>query len=448
MNKTNTLLTVLVLLTTVLIFSCKKDEIDPTNGKSSGKLEIVKGSNQSGHFGEFLSDTVIIKASSNSIHNRYLIKWEMIQGNGNIDRGEHDYTGTYGNNFFVDSTGILEIRWRLGSDFNIQKFKLILYVDSTTNKYGQLNYHTIPSDSLIISANGTIPTGWVRSCGYAGKKNGPSKIISFDNTTLYLVGPGLYSSTDGGLNWHKVDGVPDWENIVDAQFNSSGWLYVLTQNKGICYSKDLQNWEFINNGILDSRIPTAFLVEDSTMFVSFYFDGPYKTSNNGGFWRKMLSDKNAERFYHITRHPNGDIYLFDDWDYLWISKNYGSSWEKVDIELKYADSPTDLEIGKDGFIYIGANHASISKLSPDTYTGEKHRYYDETAHSTQYIDGIKIINNTVYYIVNNGKASGLYSSQNWQRLDLGFNDPILDYYLKNDGTFLLSSIDGWYYYNK
>lgn len=447
MNKTKILLTALVLLTTVLIFSCKKEKIEPTNGKTFGKLEIVKGDNQSGYFGKFLSDSIIIKASSSNIHSRYLIKWEMIQGNGNIERGT--YWDTYGNNYFVDSTGLLKIRWRLGCNFNVQKIKLILYVDSIKDKYNSSCYHTIPSDSLIISANGTIPTGWVRSCGYDSVENfATSKIISFDNTTLYLVSRGLYSSTDGGLNWLKVDGVPDWKNIVDAQFNSSGWLYALTENNGICYSKDLQNWEFINNGILDSRVPTTFLVEDSTMFVSFYFDGPYKTSNNGGFWRKMLLDKNAERFYHITRHPNGDIYLFDDCGYLWISKNYGSSWEKVNIEYKYAGLPTDLEISKDGYIYIGKYDAWISKLSPDTYTGEIHGYYDETSHYSQYIDCIKIINNTVYFIVNNGKTDGMYSSQNWQRLDLGFSSPICNYYLKSDGTFLLLSIDGWYYYNK
>lgn len=438
----NKLTTTLLVLPIFLLLSCEKDEISPTQKAALGKLEVIHGDNQSGYFGEYLSESIVIKASSNNVHRKYLIKWEMIQGNGSIEQGYYDY----GEEYYVDSTGLLEIKWKLGCDNNIQKVKLFLYVDSTENNYG-LTYYTQPSDALILTSNGTNPIGWGRSCGCENLDTYYSKIISFDNNTLYLISRGLYISTDDGLNWNKMEGVPDWDNIVDAQFNSFGWLYVLTRDNGICYSKDLQNWEFINNGILDHRYPEAFLVEDSTLFVSFLFDGLYKTSDNGGFWRKLLVGGGGE-YYGISRHPNGDLYVFDKWSDLFVSKNFGYAWEAVAIEYKYVNSPVyDLEIDNNGFIYIGANDATISKLSSDTYTGEIHNYY-EMNHSSQHIEDIKILNNIVYFTVNGNPTPGIYSSQNWQRLELGFNGRISNYYLKKDGTFLLISDDGLYYYNE
>lgn len=442
MNKINVSVAISVILIFLLILSCEKDDLKSVKDQMFGKLEIMYGDNQSGYFGEYLSDSIVIRASSNNENRKYLIKWEIIQGNGRIK------PDSYRNEYILNNSGLLEIKWRLGCDHSIQKVKLMLYVDSINSENGYIKYYSSPSDSLIISANGIKPKGWARSCGCDNFDAFSSKIITFDNTTLYLVNHGLYSSIDDGLNWYKVEGVPDWENITDAQFNSLGWLYVLTEDNGICYSRDIYTWEFINNGIVDHRNPTAFYVEDSTIFVSFYFDGPYKTSNNGEFWRKMLVGEYSQRFYNITRHPNGDIYLFDDWGDLFISKNFGSSWEEVEIDYKYVNSPVyDLEIDDAGYIYIGASGARISKVSADTYEGEIHSYY-EMNHSTQHVEDIKIINNIVYFTVNGNPTPGLYSSQQWQRLELGFNRRIDNYYLKKDGTFLLIADDGLFYYNE
>jgi len=75
MNKLNILLIGLVLLTMALIHSCDKNDMASTKVDTYGKLEIIHGDNQSGHFGEFLSDSIVIKASSNNSNRSYLIKW-------------------------------------------------------------------------------------------------------------------------------------------------------------------------------------------------------------------------------------------------------------------------------------------------------------------------------------------------------------------------------------
>jgi hypothetical protein len=438
----------LVLCMMFVVISCTKDENGPLRTKAFGRLEIVKGDNQSGFFGESLNDSIVIKASSYNNHRRYLIKYEMIQGNGEI------YSGLYsgGQNLVeVDSSGILKMQWRLGCNANTQKVRFVLYVDSTHSSYNYYNYYSYfseASDSVTISASAVRPNGWGRSCGCEIMDMYRTRIISYDGNTLYLISRGLYSSTDQGLNWNKVEGIPDWGDIVDARFNSLGWLYILTDQHGISFSKDFKQWDYINNGILDYRNPTAFLVEDSALFVSFYFDGPYKTTNNGGFWRKLLvGGVGEDRYYSITRHPNGDIYLFDKWDDVWVSKTYGTLWSQLNIDFKYTSGIIyDLNIDRNGSIYIGGNDATISVLDPTTYQGEVHRYYQYNG-SSQEIINIQIQNDNVYYLVRGNPRSGVYSmSNNWDLINSGFNKDIIYYYLKSDNTFMLLSYDGLYNY--
>lgn len=162
MNKTNSLLIPSVALMILFLFSCEKDNDGVKPGKSApfGKLEIVHGDKQSGYFGEFLTDSIVIKASSFNSDRKYLIKCEITQGNGSI---EHNYL-SYGTDYYVDSRMPLGIRWRLGCDYNTQKVRLYLYVDSIRDQYGHVKYFSTPSDSLTITANAIKPKGCYNVC--------------------------------------------------------------------------------------------------------------------------------------------------------------------------------------------------------------------------------------------------------------------------------------------
>ena len=437
----------LLYLTIFIIISCEKEETNPEKNRNYAKVEIIKGNNQTGYFGEILNDTIILKATSTDSHRIYMIKCEKIQGNGIIEY--------YGYNIddiqlSIDSAGILKLNWRLGCNNTVQKVKFYLFVDSIKNDYqnnGNCSYYNEPSDTITINSFASMPHGWCRSCGcfdFFG-----SKILSFDNNTLYLVNYwGLYYSHDGGVNWDKVHGVPNWELIVDAQFNNIGWLYILTENNGICYSKDLKQWQYINSGTIDHHFPTAFLVEDSTLFVNYRYDGFYKTSNNGEFWEKLFVGSNSSYLNFITRHPNGNIYLYDGSDF-WISNNSGYSWEKVNIDYKYIHNMVyDFKIDKDGYLYFGAEDAIISILDPITYQGEVYTFYEYNS-SSQEVLNIQIVDNNVYFLVMGNPKPGIYSKlNNWSLLDIGFSKLIYNYYLKSNKTFLIISNDGLYYINQ
>lgn len=162
----------------------------------------------------------------------------------------------------------------------------------------------------------------------------------------------------------------------------------------------------------------------------------------------MHVNNSGDKYFHINRHPNGDLYLFDEWNNLWHSTNYGDNWNKINLDYKYRNYKVeDFIIARDGTLYIGAGDATISILSSDTYTGTMHSFY-KMNHSSQHVEDIQIINDFVYFTVNGNPTPGIYTSQNWERLDLGFEGQINNYYLKKDRTFMLLSRDGLYYYNK
>ena len=423
-----------------LLQSCKKENETKRNDNAS--LSIITGDNQSGIYGELLKDTIVLKVSTDSVE-KYLVKFELLQGNGEVS-----LTGNYPGNgiLYPDVKGVIKVRWRLGCNSANQKVRFLIYSARSFNWQGQMILGAVPLDSIEARSSGIPPVGWGRSCGC--NLGGPIKVFSSNTSTLYMVSNGLYSSDDKGINWNKIETAPNWNEIVDAKVNTKGWMYILTRFHGLYYSQDLKTWQRINTGILDYRDPTAFAVDDSTLFVSFYFDGPYKSDNNGAFWRKILVDQDGDRYYHINRHPNGNLYLFDKWSKLHLSTNNGLNWQKLNVSYQYIRSEiNDFKIDKNGTLYIGSGDATISELSAQSYTGEFRTYYQWNA-SSQNVYNIQFSNNDVYYLVAGNPNPGLYSkNNNWSKIDLGFNKMINYYYAKNDGTFLLAS-EGALFYKK
>jgi len=245
------------------------------------------------------------------------------------------------------------------------------------------------------------------------------------------------------MSFAEDNGLDGWD-ISDTMSTSEAY----TKDDGIYYTEDYVTWNQINSGILDHRDPMTFFVEDTCLFISFYFDGLYRSTDNGLFWSKLLIDgKSDDRYVFINRHPNGDLYLFDKWDNFWHSTDNGDNWDRIPLDYKYTNYEVeDFIIDKEGTLYIGAGDATISILSSETYQGTIYTYYEWNS-SSQHVEDIKILDDIVYYTVNGNPEPGIYSSQNWHRLELGFDNQIYTYHLKTDGTFLIASYDGVYYYN-
>jgi hypothetical protein len=427
-----------------MLTCCTKEGAKPgASATPKAKLTLLHGNDQSGTYGEDLHDSLVVQVLPpvGKMQTKYTVSFNMLQGNGLVEGlTPESYVTTK-----PDAKGNVLVKWRLGCNNSSQKLTIYLYADSLIN-FGGLPKGP-PDDSLVVNASGSKPVGWGRACGCGRAPAYTAKIATYDNHTLYMANNGLFSSTDGGINWYKVDGVPNWQTIMDVQFNSKGWIYVLTSNNGIYYSQNAKNWTAINNGILDMRTPTAFTVTDDLLFVSFYFDGPYLTSDNGGFWQKVLVGFDSQRVYFIRHRPPGPIYLFNDWNNLLTSADGGTTWQTIPLSYKLVNnSVSDLEVGPDGTLYIGSDDATVATFSPRTRQGTYKSYYQYNGFN-QPANNINFYNGDIYFSLVSNAQPGIYNLKTSTRIDLGFSHTISSYYIRQDGTFLLFSNYGLYYKN-
>src|SRR4051812_36041460 len=176
----------------VLFFiSCKKESAEHVAAAGTGKIEITKGNNQSGLFGEVLNDTLVLKITSANPTDHFLVTFVQVHGNGQLEQ-----VGSVVNYPLTrDTAGMIRVNWRMGCDAATQKLRFYVFTDSTG---GFNSYHHTPSDSVDVTATAVKPSGWCRACGYGKVDAFEAKIVTADNNTLYLINNGLFSSTDGG----------------------------------------------------------------------------------------------------------------------------------------------------------------------------------------------------------------------------------------------------------
>ena len=446
-NAMKYLICITVLFFSVSLISCERDDDIDNVFREDAKLVVMEGAGQTGYLGDELQEEIKLKVSSADTAKRFIISCEVIKGEGHIISR---YNYPIDNMYVLYKNEEFSFSWSLGCNDADQKVKITLYTDSIKSSNGKACiYHKTPSDELIITASAIKPKGWGKACGCnkGSYYSYSSKIVSFDNKTLYLVDRGLLYSVDGGINWDIPQNIPYHEDVSDLIFNSKGWAYIVTDSHGVLYSKDMKEWTAINNGFLDYRYPTSFYIDDEILLVSFYFDGLYISKDNGKFWRKLLVGYSPNQF--ITRHPNGDLYFWDKWTTCYKSTDMGANWKSEYISYKYVTSEIeDFKIDKQGKLYIGSGDATIAIIDPVTYEGDVHKYYEWNA-SSQHINNITVTDDNVIYVVNGHPKSGIYSKKsNWQYLDLGFPHSIMNYYLKPDNTYILISWEGIYYYSK
>lgn len=234
--------------------------------------------------------------------------------------------------------------------------------------------------------------------------------------------------------------------------------WVLTDDMGLAYTK----WTI---GCNSNYNELRAYVSDS---ISNKIDSVTFTSNSSlpKGWGKSCGIGYTEMYDSHIREHNGILYL-NSYEMIYTSNNGGISWEKYDHmpQISTFSYIYDIQFNSKGWMYvatemdgifytedyqtwhqIGAGDATISVLSSLTYQGTIHSFYQPNG-SSQDVQDIKVINDVIYFTVNSSPDPGIYSSQNWRKLNLNFKFSVNSYYLKSDGTFLIVSGDGVYYYN-
>ncbi len=428
---------IIALTIFVSIIGCEKESNSPdevNNSTLASDIKIISGNEQTAIYNSTLTDSLVVRVTDKNGNpvSKAPVTFELEKGSGKVSP-YWVMTDTLGYAYTYFSTSCSD-------DYN----EVTAYLnDSISNKV----------DSVTFSVNAYLPNnGWVKSCGIEYIDAYQSALRENNGIFYFLYDDMIYISEDGGLSWNECENLPTLplsSSFFDIQFNSLGWMYILTKRDGVYYSEDHITWHQINNGIQSMSYPVAFLVEDDCLFASFEYGGLYRSTDNGQNWTRItIGQSYCEPYYFINRHPNGDIYLFDDCDVLCHSTDNGDSWERISLSYKYTHYHVeDFKISDEGDLYIGTYSSTLSVLSSETYEGTVYSYADNN-YSSQLVEDISMVDGIVYYTVSYYPDYGIYSSENWSKLDIGFDDIIYSYLLKPDGTFLIVSDDGVYYLNK
>lgn len=442
----------LAALFALVLCSCGSDNDPEPNTHAAREkyatLSIVSGDGQTGTFSSLLDDSLIMQvatAHEELALNRFYLKASVVNGNGSVNS---DQWSSWPDISLPSANGKFKATWKLGCDGTTQSVRFYLFHMDSCNFIGGAPANCAAIDSVTFSATVSLgsSSGWVKICGIDWVDSYNTKIRTFGDE-IYAVNQGsLYKLKDGVIRyWEELSNVP--YRAYDFGFDSQGTLYILTEENGIFVTEDQNHWKSYGTGILDTRYPIGFLVEDSVVYASFHFDGMYRLRKNSDFARKLLIDgKYYEEYAFPARHPNGDLYVIDKWDNYWTSSNSGDSWTALSIEWKYVNYETkDFKIHPSGLLYIGSGDASLAILSPTTYMGDLHKYYQWNG-SSQHIENIQFNGKDVYYLVSHTTNPGIYSSTTgWQKINIGFEETISLFHRMKDGTFLIGSMDGIYY---
>ncbi|GAA3930670.1 sialidase family protein [Hymenobacter algoricola] len=432
-----------------LTTACEKDRPTPQNPPApapTATLTLVRGDQQTSTYGASLPDSLVLKVTPAAAKaaQDYVVTFKMRVGNGSVEAAPSGLAQS--NTLLVDRKGLARTRWSLGC--NAQQQKVTFYLLAP----GCQGPGCLPLDSVSVTATAQKPTGWSRACGPSPSR-GPAAEFCNCAGGLYALFGGLpYTSTDEGVNWRPLTAPVPNEDVQFLKCNSAGTLYALLRNSGVYTSTNKgATWTAINNGILDHRYPIGLQVEDNAVFVSFYFDGLYRTTTNGGFWRKLLLDgKYYEQYSFLTRHPNGSLYVFDKWSALFKSTDNGDNWQKQTTSSQYIGSPAyDMAVDNAGNLVVASSYDGyVATLSPVTLTGSVTSFYTPQTHSTCQVDQLTPYQNKMYFLVRGNLTPGVYAGTpgNYALASTGFTKPINCFHIRPDGTLLVSSSDGLYYF--
>ncbi len=191
----------------------------------------------------------------------------------------------------------------------------------------------------------------------------------FAGTYDYLLGGGIFKSTNNGTNWIKSDsGLSNFEvralTIKDTILfaGTAGGVFRSTNN-GI-------SWTEMNNGFLTLFV-SCFQTSGDYLFAGTFGGGVYRSSNNGESWQAInmgLTNYlvNALAVCQQSLMPESmKLFVGTGWSGVFISHNNGDSWSAVNTGM--TSSLINSFAVSDTYIYSGTDSGlwrrSLSELT-------------------------------------------------------------------------------------
>ena len=251
---------------------------------------------------------------------------------------------------------------------------------------------------------------------------------------------GLFSSTDGGLNWKYISSAFIYESINTITKDNQNNIYVLVDGGMIYRSSDLgSTWNSYNirskisslNAISCMWSQNAFYITDNGHFL-------YKTDSTFSLFQKYTTPSSLAYTEvdptHVFALTSNGIYTSIDSGQTWLQKYTGGGFASS-IDYYFAKENNINAINFIGTIYYSFDN------------GNNWNKYALTGSSTS--TGI-VINNGVVYAGGSDRIFTSTSLNYWTPSLPYFNDNksnITPVFVKNNNLFFFKTADGLYYRN-
>jgi photosystem II stability/assembly factor-like uncharacterized protein len=169
-----------------------------------------------------------------------------------------------------------------------------------------------------IDINGNIPESIFRS-------------ICINNDDHICIGTdlGLFLSTDYGNSWQLINSGLGSSDIYSTAVDKNGNIYAGTNNGEVYFSNDNgKTWQTVFTGFTTQYIYSIAINSQGHIFINSNNDGIFRTTDKGTSWQKINSGLDY-LFINDVKINSKDILYLNNMRGLYVAKNNGEKWEKV-----------------------------------------------------------------------------------------------------------------------
>ena len=188
--------------------------------------------------------------------------------------------------------------------------------------------------------------------------------------------PRFWAATDKGIyllteyyplqNWIPYnDGLPSAEIKVRVVMEKDGGIFIGTES-GV-YKLNGSTWIPKNTGLLNTNVE-ALVSSGGYLFAGTSqgsVGGVYISSDNGGNWSLSKSDSWVTSIVAI----GSNIFVGSFGDGVWLSKNYGTTWNQINDGFGGAAYYVLSLNANDQYIFAGTNNANVWRRPLSQVTG-------------------------------------------------------------------------------
>lgn len=159
----------------------------------------------------------------------------------------------------------------------------------------------------------------------------------------------LCRSTNGGDAWTTVGSVAGWDYVfglsVDHAANyfligavgyQSSRMLLRSTDRGVSWQQVLEA----------PSLMTTAVSADGSVLARSYYDGVYRSSNNGETWSQVVGPNSIRELSALVTDARGGVFALSR-DYLCRSGDNGITWEFAPTVLRYGG---DLAVSRDGVL--------------------------------------------------------------------------------------------------